>query len=116
MPLYEYRCAECRARFTVLARSVDAPPPSCSRCGGPRVDRLLSRFASPRSDEARMDALTDPSTFGDVDERDPRSVARWMKRMSRETGEDLGEDEDIDRAVEDSTEESSAGGKGDLDG
>lgn len=63
-----------------------------------------------------MDALTDPSTFGDVDERDPRSVARWMKRMSRETGEDLGEDEDIDRAVEDSTEESSAGGKGDLDG
>jgi hypothetical protein len=34
-----------------------------------------------------------------LDEDDPKSVARWMRRMSQETGEDLGPefDEVIDR-------------------
>lgn len=56
-----------------------------------------------------METLADPSSFAGLDEGDPRSVARWMKRMGRETGEDLGEgfDEDIDRAVDDTAEESS---------
>jgi Flp pilus assembly protein TadB len=34
-----------------------------------------------------------------LDEDDPKSIARWMRRMSRETGEDLGPefDEVVDR-------------------
>jgi len=34
-----------------------------------------------------------------LDEEDPKSVARWMRRMSREAGEDLGPefDEVVDR-------------------
>ena len=39
-----------------------------------------------------MDALADPAALGGVDENDPRSVARFMKRMSQEMGEDLGDD------------------------
>ena len=65
-----------------------------------------------------MDALADPSSFAGLDEGDPRSVARWMKRMSRETGEDLGEgiiDEDINRAVDDTAGESSMAENGDLE-
>ncbi len=37
-----------------------------------------------------MDALSDPSNFGDVDENDPKSVARMMRKMSGEMGEDMG--------------------------
>jgi hypothetical protein len=43
--------------------------------------------------------MADPSSWGDVDEKDPRSVARMMKRMGSEMGEDLGPEfhEAVDR-------------------
>ncbi len=52
----------------------------------------MSRFAAPKSEEARLESLADPSNFGDLDENDPQSMARWMKKMGREMGEDVGED------------------------
>lgn len=52
-----------------------------------------------KSDESRLDDLADPSAFGDLDENDPRSVARWARKMGGQLGEDLGDDfgEMIDR-------------------
>ena len=35
-------------------------------------------------------SMADPAAFGDLDENDPRSIGRWMRRMSAEMGEDLG--------------------------
>ena len=49
-----------------------------------------------------MDSLADPSSMGDVDENDPKSVARWMKKMGSEMGEDLGDDwgDSVDEAMD----------------
>jgi putative FmdB family regulatory protein len=69
MPIYEYRCEACRARLSGLARTIDAPSPRCTACGGARVTRLRSRFAAPRSEEAPIEALSDPSGLGDGDPR-----------------------------------------------
>ena len=41
-----------------------------------------------------MEALANPSHLGDLDEQDPKSMARFMKKMGREMGEDLGDDFD----------------------
>jgi hypothetical protein len=60
----------------------------------------MSRFSAPKSEEARLEALADPSKFGDVDENDPQSMARFMKKMGQEMGEDLGDD--LDAALEES--------------
>lgn len=75
----------------------------------------MSRFATIRSEEDRLDALADPSSLGDLNEDDPQSVARWMKKMGNEMGEDLGDD--VDEALEEeagsdleTSSESSAGG------
>ena len=54
----------------------------------------MSRFTRVRSEEDRLDALADPGALGDLDENDPKSVARWAKKMGKEMGEDLGEDFD----------------------
>lgn len=93
MPMYEYRCGACRCRSTMLyqtwAAAAEAQP-TCPHCGSSAMERLISRFFSPRSEDDRLDALADPASFGDVDENDPRSVARWARRMSKELGEDLG--------------------------
>ena len=37
-----------------------------------------------------MDDLSDPSNLPDVDSEDPRAMARWMRKMSEETGESMG--------------------------
>ncbi|MBN1335869.1 MAG: zinc ribbon domain-containing protein [Deltaproteobacteria bacterium] len=42
MPLYEYACSTCNARFEML-QPVGAPPPdACPVCGAPDVHRLVS--------------------------------------------------------------------------
>ena len=71
----------------------------------------MSRFATPKSEEARMEAMADAASFGDLDENDPASVARLMKRMGREMGEDFGDDFDeaVDEAMEESDHTDSAG-------
>jgi hypothetical protein len=54
----------------------------------------MSRFANPRSDDARHDALSGDDAMGGLDESDPRSMAKWMRKMGKELGEDGGEDFD----------------------
>lgn len=93
MPIYEYRCGDCKRRVSIFFRSFsDAnAAPQCPNCGGPNLLRLVSRVASVKSEEARLDALSDPSSFGDVDENDPKSMARFMRKMGDQVGgEDLG--------------------------
>jgi hypothetical protein len=68
----------------------------------------MSRFATMKSEEDRLESLADPGKLGDLDEDDPKSVARFMKKMGQELGEDLGED--FGEAVDEATEEASAEG------
>ena len=94
MPIYEYRCQNCRKRNTYLILTPNAPAPTCKYCQSANLERIMSRFAAPKSEEARMEALADPSNLGDLDENDPQSMARFMKKMGKEMGEDFGEDMD----------------------
>jgi hypothetical protein len=70
----------------------------------------MSRFATVKSEDARMDALADSSSLGDLDENDPSSVARFMKKMGRELGDDLGDD------FESAMDEAMAEGESTADG
>lgn len=89
MPIYEFRCLQCRRRTSVFSRSIGSPvAPVCPHCGSTNLSRLFSRVAVLRSDEGSFEGL-DESSMADVDENDPRSVARWVRRMSRSMGEPL---------------------------
>lgn len=93
MPIYEYQCRGCGKRTSRLVLSISTPPQqSCAHCHSPDMERLMSRFASPKSEAARLEALADPSQLSGVDENDPRSMARFMKKMGQEMGEDIGDD------------------------
>lgn len=96
MPIYEYRCQDCRRRVSLFFRSLSSIPeiPACPRCHGTNLKRIMSRVAVLRSEESHMDDLTDPSGLGDLDENDPKSMARWMRKMSAETGEEMPEEFD----------------------
>lgn len=108
MPIYEYQCHACQRRVSLLILTPStAPAPRCPRCGGEALTRLMSRFARVKSEDDRLESLADPSKLGDLDENDPKSMARWMKKMGQELGEDLGED--FDEAVDEATQEAEGG-------
>jgi putative FmdB family regulatory protein len=113
VPIYEYRCAPCRRRVQVLTlRASEVPDAVCDKCGNRDLSRLLSRFAVARSEESRLEALGDPAQLSGLDETDPRSVARWMRRMGKEVGDDMAGPE-LDQMVD---ELESGGGDPDLGG
>ena len=102
MPIYEYGCYDCRKRVNVFFRSfsdVETQEAVCPRCGGTNLKRLVSKVAVVRSEESRLENLADPSSLAGLDENDPKSIARWMRKMGSEMGEDLGDefDEVVDR-------------------
>jgi len=114
MPIYEYRCTDCGKRTSVLILSLSSQtPPACKYCQSARLERIMSRFAAPKSEEARLEALADPSQFGDLDENDPKSMARFMKKMGHEMGEDLGDD--LDEALEEAGDDSAGLDTSDID-
>jgi len=119
MPIYEYECGECRRRVSLLIRTLTAAEtPACPRCGSTALTRLMSRFATVKSEDARLESLADSSAFGDLDENDPASVARMMKKMGREFGDELGEDFEsaVDEAMaEGEGEEADGGGAESVD-
>jgi putative FmdB family regulatory protein len=46
MPIYEYRCLECGEKFEEFVRFINKPEPEfkCPKCGGGKVEKLLSSF------------------------------------------------------------------------
>ncbi|NQT53705.1 zinc ribbon domain-containing protein, partial [bacterium] len=48
MPVYEFLCGDCNRVFNFLARTAGAAKrePRCPKCGGGRMGKLFSRFAT----------------------------------------------------------------------
>ena len=106
MPIYEFRCRACRKKTTTLVLSREkASEVRCQHCASADLEKLWSRFASPKGEEARLDALADDSSLAGLDENDPASMAKLMKKMGEATGEDLGEDFEAAMAEESPTGE-----------
>ena len=95
MPIYEYQCQACGQRVSIFWRSFSqVGEPRCPLCGSEDLTRLISQVAALKSEERRLEDLASPSALAGLDENDPRSMARWMRKMSGELGEDLGEEFD----------------------
>jgi putative FmdB family regulatory protein len=102
MPIYEYRCQECRRISGFLLLNLHEPfTPVCKQCGSHSLERVLSRVHVRLSEETRMERLADPGAWSGVDENDPKSVAKMLKKMGQEMGEDFpGEvDEMVEEAM-----------------
>jgi putative FmdB family regulatory protein len=107
MPIYEYRCEDCgKISEFLLIKSDEIFVPRCKKCKSKKMSRVLSRVRVVRSEESRMESLADPSKWAGLDEKDPKSMAKWMKKMGKEMGEDMGED--VDQMVDEAMEEERA--------
>ena len=100
MPIYEYHCAPCRTTFNFLVRNPGTHrKPRCPKCKRSGMQRRFSRFAMSRqsktvdaapADDAAPENMPDMPDLSGIDENDPKAMARFMRQMAKETGEDLG--------------------------
>mgnify|MGYP005839946703 CR=1 FL=1 len=103
MPIYEFYCRDCHRVYNFLARRLNVETvPACPRCGRPRLEKRLSRFAIGRrretaaDDSAEMPGGDDAafeSLMGELereaehlDENDPHQMGRLMRRLCEKTG------------------------------
>lgn len=91
MPIYEYHCQSCQNRVGVQLSYAEYGVKAvvCPVCGSRELKRLIGRVRVAKSDDQRLDSMSDPSFLSGVDENDPKSIARAMKKMGQEMGEDL---------------------------
>ncbi len=91
MPTYDYRCHGCGKRNSIYQAYEDygVAPVVCKYCGSEKLERMIGRIRVARSEESRIESLTDPSAWGDFDESDPRSMARMMRKMGNGLGEEM---------------------------
>ncbi|MGB9688597.1 FmdB family zinc ribbon protein [Thermogutta sp.] len=115
MPIYEFYCADCHTVYSFFSRKINTEKrPDCPRCGRPQLERRVSRFAIGRggSDKSEKgeggqedDDLLPPgfdeekferammelaSEAENLDEEDPRQMARLMRKLSQSTGLEFG--------------------------
>ncbi|NOY78529.1 MAG: zinc ribbon domain-containing protein [Calditrichaeota bacterium] len=105
MPIYEYRCLDCgkRTNFLFLKRD-EKRELKCRWCGSSRMERVISRFATLQSEEDRLEKLSDPSAWSGLDENDPKSIAKFMKKMGSELGEEMDKEE-LDQMIDEAERE-----------
>ena len=119
MPIYEYRCADCKRRVSVFFTSFSAADKrteagdiECPRCSGKRLSRLVSkvnmvRGSGPVEDYGPGDMASDcmddmdgmGRMFEGLDEEDPRSVARWARQMKESMGDEMDLGPEFDQAL-----------------
>ncbi len=126
MPIYEYYCPDNHTIYQFFAKTLaqGRQTPKCPHHPGFRMVKMMSSFAVSRkgvgksddsapapdaggagdaSEDPRMEAAMGAmeKEFSNVDENDPRAMARMMRRMSELTGEKIdGEMEEVVRKLE----------------
>ncbi len=131
MPNYDYRCLNCKRRFSVFMtyREYGQGSVHCPHCQSDQVQRRIGRIRFARSEESRLESMADPSNLEGLED-DPRALGRMMREMSKEMGEEVGPEfdevvnrlekgqspEEIEKAIPELGEEGGdLGGSGDYD-
>ena len=91
MPTYDFICNACEKRFEVFMTFSEygKKPVQCAYCQSGNVRRRMTKVRIAKSDESRMESAADDFSNMDGIENDPKALARMMRKMGGEMGEEL---------------------------
>ena len=91
MPIYEFRCNQCKREFTQLfLNPKEASKVQCKFCNSKKLTKLLSAFSVHQTEESRLANFDSSKRRGDDYYKDSRNIGLWAKKRMRELGVDLG--------------------------
>jgi putative FmdB family regulatory protein len=91
MPTYDFICNNCQQRFDVFMTYDEYGKKAvhCAHCQSENVRRRMTKVRIAKSDESRMESAADDFAGMEGIEEDPKALARMMKKMGSEMGEEL---------------------------
>ena len=95
MPIYEYRCGNCRRRVSIFSRGFESDSSlACPQCNSTDLTRLFSSFRIGKGDtyyrkDFYEDILGDHQLVRGLESSDPKALAEWNRRMMNATGDDI---------------------------
>ena len=91
MPTYDFICNNCNERFDVFLTFAEygKKKVSCTHCKSRNVRRRMTKVRIAKSEEGRMESMADGFSGFEGLEDDPKEMARMMKKMGSEMGEEL---------------------------
>jgi putative FmdB family regulatory protein len=91
MPTYDFICNDCQQRFDVFMtfNEYGKKAVQCTHCQSENVRRRMTKVRIAKSDESRMESAADDFSGMEGIEDDPKAMARMMRKMGNEMGEEL---------------------------
>jgi len=80
MPIYEFECEECGARFEELVGAADAA--ACTACGSERTRRLYSEVSPPSRQPRGAKVRADESRRGEREAARQERITESRKRRA----------------------------------
>lgn len=92
MPIFEYRCAICTTKFSLLVgMTADTSDDRCPHCGSADIAKLVSKFTRGRTEDDRIDELADRlEVMGEPDSS--AETRRLVREMGKAMDEDMSDD------------------------
>ena len=91
MPTYDFICNKCNQRFDVFLTFAEygKKKVSCTHCKSQNVRRRMTKVRIAKSDDSRMSSMADDFAGFESMDDDPKEMARMMKKMGNEMGDEL---------------------------
>ena len=92
MPIYEYECKECGfISGHLVMKPSDRRKLSCRACGGKKLRKVMSRFASHKTEAQRLAEFDSKQSRSDSFYKDDRNIGLWAQKRAQELGLDIDE-------------------------
>ena len=91
MPTYDFICNKCNQRFDVFLTFAEygKKKVSCTHCKSQNVRRRMTKVRIAKSEDSRMSSMADDFAGFESMDDDPKEMARMMKKMGNEMGDEL---------------------------
>ena len=91
MPIYEYRCNQCRKEFSQLfLNPKEIGEVKCKFCNSSNLTKLLSSFFLHQTEASRLANFNTSKSKEEDFYKDSRNIGLWAKKRISELGVDLG--------------------------
>jgi putative FmdB family regulatory protein len=90
MPNYDFRCLDCNFRFEIFLSFSEYGKRkiSCPQCHGLNIQRRIGRIRVSRSEDSRLEDLSDPAALDGLEEN-PQSMGKMLRKMRSQVGEEV---------------------------